>query len=73
MCRITSIPRGSRLTLERLKALDIGDWLWESEVEMLHEMLINHEGAIAFDWTECSKIHEDVSPLIVIRTIPHKA
>jgi hypothetical protein len=73
MCRITSIPRGSRLTLERLKALDIGDWLWESEVEMLHEMLINHEGAIAFDWTECSKIHEDVSPLIVIRTIPHEA
>ena len=49
MCRITSIPRGSRLTQERLKALDIGDWLWESEVEMLHEMLINHEGAIAFD------------------------
>ena len=27
MCRITSIPRGSRLTQERLKALDIGDWL----------------------------------------------
>jgi hypothetical protein len=49
MCRITSIPRGSRLTLERLKALDIGDWLWESEVEMLYEMLINHKGAIAFD------------------------
>ena len=73
MCQITSIPRGSRLTLERLKALDIGDQLWESEVEMLYKMLINYKGAIAFDQTECSKIHKDISLLIIIRTIPYKA
>jgi len=71
--RRAAIPRGSRLTPERIKELDIGDWLWPREREMLIEMLINHEVAIAFDWTESSQIHEDVSPPIVIKTIEHKA
>jgi len=71
--RITSIPRGSRLTPERLKALEVGNWLWENERAMFDEMMINREGAIAFDWKEVSKIHEDVSPPIVIKTVPHEA
>jgi hypothetical protein len=71
--RITAIPRGSRLTPERLKSLDVGDWLWEEELAMFQELMINREGAIAFDWTELGKVHEDVSPPILIKTIEHKA
>ena len=40
---------------------------------MLIEMLVNHEAAIAFDWTESSQIHEDVSPPIMIKTVEHEA
>ena len=71
--RITAIPRGSRLTPERLKALDVGTWLWDDEKAMFDELMINREGALAFDWKEVGKIHEDVSPPIVIKTIEHKA
>lgn len=71
--RITVIPRGSRLTAERLKSLDVGDWLWPEEHRLFEEMMINREGAIAFEWSECGKIHEDVSPDIVIKTVPHEA
>ena len=71
--RISAIPRGSRLTPERLAALDVGDWLWDEEKEMFYELMLNREGAIAFDWTECTKIHEDVSPPILIKTVPHNA
>ena len=71
--RISGIPRGSRLTPERLAALDVGEWLWAEEKEMFFELMLNREGAIAFDWKECSKIHEDVSPPIHIKTIPHEA
>lgn len=71
--RIASIPKGSRLTPERLTSLLVGDWLWESEREMFDEMMLNREGAIAFDWKEVSKIHEDVSPPVRIKTIQHTA
>ena len=73
MCRISSIPQGSCLTLERLKALDIRDQLQENKVKMLYKVLINYKEAIVFNQTECSKIHKDVSLLIVIRTILYKA
>ncbi len=42
------------MTLERIKELDIRDWLWPREREMLIEILINYEVVIAFDWTESS-------------------
>ena len=71
--RISGIPKGSRLTPERLAALDVGEWLWVEEKAMFFELMLNHEGAIAFDWKECSKIHEDVSPPILIKTVPHEA
>jgi RNase H-like domain found in reverse transcriptase/Integrase zinc binding domain len=71
--RISAIPRGSRLTPERLERLDVGDWLWEEELAMFQELMINREGAIAFDWKEVGKVHEDVSPPILIKTIEHKA
>ena len=40
---------------------------------MVVEMLYNRKGALAFDWMECGKIYKDVSPPIVIKTIPYKA
>jgi hypothetical protein len=40
---------------------------------MFDEIMINCEGAIAFDWKEVSKIYEDVSPLIMIKTVLHEA
>jgi hypothetical protein len=71
--RITSVPKGSRLTPERLQSLDIGDWLWEEEKAMFYELMLNREGAIAFDWKEVTKIHDDISPPILIKTIEHEA
>ena len=71
--RFCSIPRGSRLTPERLQLLNVGDWLWEEEKLMFFELMLNHESVIAFDWVDCGRIHEDVTPPIVIKTIPHKA
>ncbi len=54
--RIAAIPRGSRFTLERLKALDVGTWLWEDEKAVFEELMINWEGAVTFDWKEVGKI-----------------
>jgi hypothetical protein len=74
LLRIASFPRGSRLTPERLASLDCGKWLWpEEERAMFEEIIMNREGAIAFEWNEVSKIHEDVSPPILIKTIAHDA
>ena len=40
---------------------------------MFEELIINRKGAIAFDQKEVRKIYKDVSPLILIKTILHKA
>ena len=40
---------------------------------MFKELIINCEGAIAFDQKEVSKIHKDVSLPILIKIIKHKA
>lgn len=71
--RFATIERGSRLTPEKLKALDVGTWLWAEERAMFDEMILNREGAIGFEWEHINKIHEDVSPPIEIKTIPHEA
>jgi hypothetical protein len=71
--RFSDIPRQSRLTPERLAALEVGDTLQPAERAMLDEILINREKAIAFDWTECGKFHEDVSPPIILKTVDHEA
>ncbi len=39
---------------------------------MLIKILINYEVVIVFDQTKSSQIHEDISPLIVIKMIEHK-
>ena len=40
---------------------------------MFEELIINCEGAIAFDQKEVRKIYKDISPLILIKIILHKA
>ena len=36
-------------------------------------MLINREKVLAFEWPECRRFHEDVSLLITINIVEHKA
>ena len=69
----TKVPRGTQLTRERLDKMDIGVWLWEDERKMVEEMLVNREGALAFDWIECGKIYENVCPPVIIKTVSHDA
>ena len=40
---------------------------------MFEELIINCEGAIAFDQKEVGKIYKDISPLILIKIILYKA
>jgi hypothetical protein len=70
--RFSDIPRQSRLTPERMKELNIGE-LQPAERILLEEVLINREKVFAFEWSECGRIHEDISPPIVINTIEHEA
>jgi hypothetical protein len=71
--RIAKFPRGTRVTPERMAKLNVGKWLSMEEREMFDEMILNREGTLAFDWTEVGRIHEDVCPPIVIKTVPHEA
>lgn len=71
--RFSNLPRGSRLTPERLAKLNVGSTLWPEERALFNEMMLNREGAIAFEWPEYRRFHEDVSPPVIIKTIPHKA
>ncbi len=70
--KFSDIPRGSRLTSERLESMVIGDMLLGNERRLLVEMLYNREKAIAFDFSHCTRIAEDVAPPQKIRTIPHQ-
>jgi len=71
--RICNLVRESRVTPKRVAAMSVGEGLLPRERQFLIEMFINRKGSFTFDWTECGKIHEDVSPPIEIKTIPHKA
>jgi hypothetical protein len=71
--RIAPFEKGSRLTPERLASLDVGMDLSPEERELFDEVLLHREGGIAFEWQECGKIHEDVTPPVLIKTLPHEA
>ena len=47
--RTYRIPRGSRLTPERLKQLNIRKWLLPKERGIFNEIVINYKLAITFD------------------------
>jgi hypothetical protein len=66
---------GFRLTPERLEAIreKIGIPLTDEEFELFAQVLQNREAALAWDFSECGRVHDDVVPPQVIRTIEHSA
>src|SRR5919108_1196062 len=67
------VPRGSRLTPERLAAMNIGgDYLTSAEKQLFVDVLFEYEGAIAFDESEMGLLHSDVEPPVKINTVPHQ-
>src|SRR5579859_5070438 len=67
------VPRGSRLTPERLKAIKIGEgFLMEKEKALFVEILYDYEGAIAFDDSEMGMLNPEIEPPAVIHTVPHE-
>ena len=68
-----TVPRGSRLTPERLTAMNIGgDFLTMEEKQLFIDILFEYEGAIAFDESEMGMLHSDVEPPVKINTVPHQ-
>jgi hypothetical protein len=53
--------------------LIVGSDLTEQEKAVFTEMLYNREKVLAFDFSHCGKIHPDVAPPQVIKTVEHKA
>jgi len=66
------VPRGSRLTPERLTNMKIGTgFLSEAEKQLFINILFEYEGAIAFDDSEMGLLNPEIEPPVVIHTIPH--
>lgn len=71
--RFCVLERGARLTPERKKALIIGPDLTPQEKDLFIEMLHYREAALAFEFSHCGRIREEVAPPQIIKTIEHKA
>ena len=66
------VPKGSRLTPERLEKLQIGPgFLQEGEKQLFIDILFEYEGAIAFDDSEMGRLNPEIEPPVVIHTVPH--
>lgn len=66
------VPRGSRLTPERLAIMKIGPgFLSPEERQIFVDILYEYEGAIAFDESEMGLLDPSIEPPVVIHTIPH--
>jgi hypothetical protein len=70
--KFSSIPRGSRLTAERIKALVTGTELRPRERELFLEMMFNREAALSWDFSEIGRVRPEVAPPQEIRTVEHK-
>lgn len=70
--KFSNIPRGTRLTPERIETLHISPRLRPKEREMLIEMLYNREAALAWTMEEKGLISRDIEPPHVIRVRPHE-
>jgi len=67
-----SIPRGSRLTPERLATMKIGPgFLSPAEKQLFVDILFKYESAIAFDDSEMGLLRPEIEPPAVIHTVPH--
>jgi hypothetical protein len=71
--RISTIARGSRLTPEREETLLVGRDLLPKERELFREMLFKREGVLAWSWEHMGRIHDEVTPPLRIKTVPHEA
>ena len=68
----TIVPRGSRLTPERLSAMKIGTgFLSDAEKQLFIAILFEYEGAIAFEDSEMGLLDPSIEPPVAIHTIPH--
>jgi hypothetical protein len=67
-------PRGSRLTPERLVAMEIGGGTLSREEEELvtETVLFKYEGAIAFDDSHIGLLDPAIEHAIVIQIVPHQ-
>jgi hypothetical protein len=66
------VPKGSRLTSERLKKMKIGGGtLSTAEWQLFVDILFEFEGAIAFEGSEMGLLNPDIEPPVVIHTVPH--
>ena len=69
--KFSDIPRGSRLTPERIETLKIGEDVTPEERELLLAMLFNREKALAWTFDEIGKIRPEVAPPQEIKTVEH--
>ena len=68
----TIVPRGSRLTPERLSKMKIGTgFLTEVEKQLFIDILFEFEGVIAFEDSEMELLNPAIEPPIHIHTVPH--
>jgi hypothetical protein len=66
------VPRGSRLTLERIEKMKIGNgFLSDAEKQLFVDILYEYEGAVAFDDSEMGLLNPEIEPPVVIHTVPH--
>jgi len=70
--KFSNIPRGTRLTAERIAGLKIGMGITNQEREVLIEVLYNREAGIAFDFMEKGVFKPEVEPPHIIPTIQHE-
>lgn len=67
------VPRGSRLTPERLVKMKIGvRFLSTPEKQLFIDILFEYEDAIAFDDSEMGLLDPEIESPIKIHTIPHQ-
>ena len=67
------VPRGSRLTPERLAAMKIGNGLLsDAEKQLFIDILFEFEGAIAFTDSEMGLLDPSIELPVVIPTVPHE-
>ena len=66
------VPRGSRLTPERLTKLRIGTgFLSDEEKQLFVDILFKFEGAVAFTDDEMGLVKPEIEPPVVVHTVPH--
>jgi hypothetical protein len=66
------VLHGSRLTLEHIEKMKIGNgFLSDAEEQLFVDILYEYEGAVAFDDSEIGLLNPEIEPPVVIHTVPH--